>query len=354
MSDKTEPPTPKRLQDARRQGQIPRSQEVNTALIILSAAWLLSNPGRQLIEGIMSLMEDIFGGLEPYDMTMEFVQSTFLDIFLKLALPFGLILVGFLLVGVIATLAQIGYMWANERLKFDLARLNPINGIKRLFSISGIFEFAKAVFKLILVGYVAYAYLAPRIEDLLMIGLVPINEGMSMWTQMAVDLAFRIGGTYLVIAAADYAYQRWNVMRNLKMTKEEVKEEFKQREGNPIIKRQLRQKQRQMAMRRMMASVPTADVIVTNPTHLAIAIEYKAENMSAPKVVAKGAYKLAERIVKLAEEGNVPVVQNIPLARAMYRNVEIDQEIPPELYKAMAEVLAHVYKLKNPTRKVLN
>jgi len=354
MSERTEPPTPKRLQEARRQGQIPRSQEVNTALIIIAAAWLLSNPGRQLIDGIIGVMEDIFGNLKPVELTETFVQNTFLKIALDMILPFGIILLGIMLVGVISTLGQIGYIWANERIKPDLKKLNPLTGLKRILSVSGLFEFAKAIVKLVLVTYIAYAYLSPRINDLLKIGLLPIEEGLTIWTGMAFDLAFRIGLTYLIIAALDYAYQRWNVMKSLKMTKEEVKEEFKQREGNPIIKRQLRQKQRQMAMRRMMSQVPTADVIVTNPTHLAIAIEYKADDMQAPRVVAKGAYKLAERIVGLARDEKVPVVQNIPLARAMYRNVEIDQEIPPELYKAMAEVLAYVYKLKNPNQPVRN
>jgi flagellar biosynthetic protein FlhB len=162
---------------------------------------------------------------------------------------------------------------------------------------------------------------------------------------MCIDLTMRIGGMYLVLAVADYAYQRWDLYKNLRMSKEDIKEEHKRSEGDPLLKSRVRGMQRQMARGRMMANVPKATVVVTNPTHLAIAIEYQ-EGMRAPKVLAKGPYRVAERIVKIAREHNIPVVQNIPLARAIYKTIELGQEVSPDLYLAMAEVLAYVYKLK--------
>ncbi len=191
-----------------------------------------------------------------------------------------------------------------------------------------------------------YDYLRDQISALLHLADLDFTSAIAVWSDIAITLAIRVGAAFLILAFADYAYQRWSYRRSLMMSKEEVKEEMKRSEGDPMIKNRIRGQMRRMLRAIMMANVPKADVVITNPTHLAVAIRYDPETMNAPVVVAKGAYLIAQRIVQIAIANHIPVVQNIPLARALYKTVEIDQEIPPELYVAMAEVLAHVYALR--------
>ncbi|MGB9673629.1 MAG: EscU/YscU/HrcU family type III secretion system export apparatus switch protein, partial [Anaerolineales bacterium] len=244
------------------------------------------------------------------------------------------------------TFAQTRFLISTRKMKFDLNRLNPLNGFKKLFSTQGLFEWAKALMKLILIGWVVYAYLRNQIQHLFGLGQLPFKDALSAYTEIAKTLIIRVASAYLILAIADYAYQRWTFMRGLRMSKEEIKEEMKRSEGDPMIKNRIRSQMRRFARMRMMANVPKADVIITNPTHLAIAIRYDPDQMNAPVVLAKGAYLIAERIVATAKEHHIPIIQNIPLAHALYRSVDIDQEIPPELYIAMAEILAHVYSLR--------
>ncbi|HEX2980243.1 MAG TPA: EscU/YscU/HrcU family type III secretion system export apparatus switch protein, partial [Anaerolineaceae bacterium] len=256
------------------------------------------------------------------------------------------ILFGLLVTGVAITFAQTGFLWSTKRIGFDFKRVNPMEGFKRIFSSQGLIELARALLKLGVVGWVAYSFLRGQISDLLQLSQMDLASGLQRFTSMAISLATRVGWVYLILAAADYAYQRWRYMRSMRMTKEEVKEDFKRSEGDPFLRSRIRAQQRRIARNRMMSRVPKANVVVTNPTHFAVAIEYDPARMSAPRVVAKGAYAIAQRIVALARENNVPVVQNIPLARSLYRTVELEQEIPPDLYAAMAEVLAYVYRLR--------
>jgi flagellar biosynthesis protein FlhB len=188
--------------------------------------------------------------------------------------------------------------------------------------------------------------LQEKMSTLLMLSQMDLGIGLSTWVDLGFGLCIRVASIYLVVAIVDYVYQRWNYMRGLKMTKEEIKEEYKQSEGDPMLKGRIRSQQRKMARMRMMSNVPKASVVITNPTHLAVAIQYDQNNMVAPTVVAKGINLVAFRISDIARENDIPVVQNIPLARAIYTTVEIDQEIPPELYAAMAEILVYVYRLK--------
>jgi flagellar biosynthetic protein FlhB len=258
----------------------------------------------------------------------------------------SLIVLALLATGVVATVSQTGFLWATKKVGFDLSKLNPMPGIKRLFSSQGIFELVKALLKLSLVGFVVYNFLRGRVPELLDLGQMELLTGMSSWAVLAGDLALQVAEVYLVLAVGDYVYQRWRYDKSMKMSKEEVKEEMKQNEGDPFLKGRIRSQQRKMARMRMMSNVKKADVIITNPTHLAIAIQYDPQTMRAPIVLAKGAHLTAQRIVALARESNIPVIQNIPLARAIYKTVEIEHEIPPELYVAMAEVLSYVYKIR--------
>jgi flagellar biosynthesis protein FlhB len=243
-------------------------------------------------------------------------------------------------------MAQTGLLWASKRVGFHFDRLNPLKGLKRMFSSQGLVELIKALFKLLVVGWVAYSFLKSRAMDVLLLGQMDLVSAVGSWTSLGISLAMRVGAAYLTLALIDYAYQRYTVTKSLRMTKEEVKEDMKSSEGDPFIKARIRGQMRRMARMRMMQQVPKADVIITNPTHLAVAVRYNAQDMAAPVVVAKGADRVAERIKEIGRENRVPIVENKPVARALYGAVDIDQEIPPELYVALAEVLAYVYRMR--------
>lgn len=345
MSDRTEAPTPRRLEEARAEGRIARSLELNTAVILLAGTLLLGGPGKNLVSALQDLITSDITSLAGIDLTMEWLSDRFISILLVVAPPFGIIVVGLAAAGVATTVAQTRFLWASKRVGFDFNRVNPINGFKRIFSMRGLIEIGRALLKILLVGWVAYGFLRNNYPQIILLTEYDLLTAIRNFTGLCLSFALRLGGAYLVLAAADYYYQRWDLMRNLKMTKEEIKEEYKRSEGDPFFKSRIRSQQRRMARMRMMANVPKATVVVTNPTHLAIAIEYR-DGMNAPRVLAKGAMRVAERIVALAKEHHVPIVQNITLARAIYKTIDIDREISPDLYLAMAEVLAYVYRLR--------
>jgi flagellar biosynthetic protein FlhB len=345
MADKTEAPTPHRLQEAREEGQIVRSQELNTAVIILMSAFLLRGPGKQLGAAFTEVMSTTMIELPQADISVEWLRQTFFTFGDRILPSFAYLMVGLMLTGVAITVAQTQFLWASKRFGFDFKRLNPLEGFKRIFSRHGLIELLRSLLKLGWVSWVAYSFLKSRYNELFYYTHYDLRTALGTFGDLAITLLIRIGGMYLVLAVADYAYQRWDLYKNLKMSKDEIKQEMKRAEGDPVLKQRVRGMMRQMARGRMMANVPKATVVITNPTHLAVAIEYN-EGMKAPKVLAKGPFRVAERIVKIAKENNIPVVQNIPLARAIYKTIEIGQEISPDLYLAMAEVLAYIYKLR--------
>jgi len=345
MADKTEAPTSQRLSDARTEGQVVNSHEISSAIVLLIGASLLGGPGRELAGAIGNLFAQAFYDLPRVDLSAAWLQGKLISLVITILPPLGMIVIGVLVVSALATMIQTQFLWSSKRIGFDFKRIDPINGFKRMFSIRGLVELLKALLKLVIVGWVVYNFLRGNYQRIVEMERMGLTGAIELAFKLGMDLAMNVGGTYLVIAAADYAYQRWDLMRSLKMTKEEIKEEYKRSEGDPLLKSRIRAQMRRMARGRMMANVPKATVIVTNPTHLAIAIEYQ-EGMQAPKVLAKGAHKTAERIIELARQHSIPVVQNIPLARAMFKRIEIDQEITADLYLAMAEVLAYVYRLR--------
>lgn len=346
MAEKTEAPTGRRLSEARNEGQVIRSQELNTAVGLMMGVWLLSGPGKNLFTDLQSLLVGTLTALPTFELTAAVIRDLIYTDVLRLGADMAIILFGMLFTGIVVTVSQTGLLWASKRIGLDLNRLNFLKGLQRLFSGQGFVELIRSLLKLGVVSWVAYAFLKTHINEL--IGLIQTDfvSALEWWTSMAISLAWRVGAAYLVLALLDYTYQRWNFMRSMRMTKDEVKEEFKQSEGDPKIKSRIRGQQRRMARMRMMSNVPKADVIITNPTHLAVAIQYDQKSMKAPRVLAKGAHLVAERIVKLARASGIPVIQNIPVARALYRTVEIDSEVPPEMYMAIAEILAYVYRLK--------
>lgn len=343
MADKSEAPTPRRLEDAREKGQIVRSIELNVAASILAAAILLGGPGKDLAQAIRELLVDTITRIPSADLSEAWLASTTFNFAARILPSLGLLMLVLMAIGVAITLGQTNFLWVNKG--FDFSRLNPLSGLKRIFSTHGLIEILKSLLKLGLIGWMSYSFLNSHISDMLGLVQLDLPSAIRKFLELVIALALQIGEVYIVLAVADYAYQRWDLYRNLRMTKEEIKEEYKRSEGDPMLKSRIRSEMRRMARSRMMAAVPKSTVVVTNPTHLAIAILYE-NGMHAPKVLAKGAHLTAQRIVALARENDIPVVQNIPVARAIYKTVEIGQEISPDLYTAMAEILAYVFRLQ--------
>ncbi|HVP21228.1 MAG TPA: flagellar biosynthesis protein FlhB [Anaerolineaceae bacterium] len=346
MAEKTEAPSSKRISEARAKGQVARSHELNTAMVLIMGVVILSGPGGTLINDLKNLIISSIGMLPKGSMSTATLSGIVGDVFGSLAPSLGLILVALLVTGAATTLIQTKFLISASRLKPDLSRLNPMNGLKRIFSSYGLIELGKATLKLFVVGFFAYDFLQANISSLMELGNMNLGAGIAQWAGLARSLGLRVAEAYLILAILDFIYQRWNYNRSLKMTLEEVKEEYKQLEGDPVIRGRIRSQMRRLARMRMMSNVHKATVVITNPTHLAIAIEYDSGRMNAPRVLAKGAGLIAQRIVAIARESSIPIVQNIPLAHAIFDNVEIEHEIPPELYTAMAEVLAYVFRLQ--------
>lgn len=347
MSEKTEKPTGKRINQLRSEGNICKSNELNAAIALILSAWIFSGMGAKLISDLKSLISQTIITLPDSYSTKEWLAELLMGEGMTVALDMGTILITFMATGVTITLIQTRFLWAKKKIGFKFSKLNPLNGFKNMFSMNGVVEFFKAFLKVLIIGWVAYSFLSSRVTSIIGLAQTDFLSGLTYWSEMAISLTYRIGMAYVVLAITDYAYQRWQYDKNTRMTKEEVKEEIKQREGDPMIKHRIRGQQRKMARLRMMANVHKADVIITNPTHLAIAIQYDQNSMNAPKVLAKGAFLIAERIVDIARASNIPIVQNIPLAHAIYKTVNIEQEIPPQLYVAMAEILARIYSLRH-------
>jgi flagellar biosynthesis protein FlhB len=351
MSDKSEAPTQSRVEETRKEGRVARSLELNTAAILIVSAMVLKGPGGMILDGSKALILQAINALplaaKPDYSFSEWPSSAVLQVGPGLMI----MLLIFMAVGVIVTVSQTGFMWTSKKIGFDFSRLNPLKGFQRIFSKQGLIELVRALLKLVWVGGAAYFFLRGRTSSLLALGQTDFLTALVQWMDLVTALMMAIGSAYLVLAVGDYAFQRYRHMQSMKMTKQEVKEDYKRTEGDPMMKSRIRNQQRRMARNRMMSNVPKANVVITNPTHLAIAIAYDQDSMRAPRVMAKGAYLVAQRIVDIARGKRIPVVQNIPVARAIFRAVEVDQEIPPDLYMAVAEILAYVYRMggKTPT-----
>lgn len=347
--EKTEEPTAKKLQDARKEGQVGKSREVATALGLLSIFVALKvlggNTGTSLLDSFSYYYVRMDTVLEN-DFTTKMaamLMTSVISRMLMILAPF--LLIGFL-VAFISDLFQVKWQFTTKPMKPKFSKMNPVQGFKRIFSMNSLFELVKSIFKVVFIIAVVYNIITDKLEILLLLYEIPFWTAVGQILTIAIDLGVQIAMYYLIIALADFAYQKFKFKQEMKMTKQEVKDEYKNSEGDPQIKSKQKQRMREASQRRMMASVPTADVVITNPTHFAVALKYNADDNRAPVVVAKGEDFLAKRIKDLARESNVEIVENKPLARMLYYNVDVDAEIPPELYQAVAEVLAYVYSLK--------
>lgn len=347
--EKTEEPTAKKRADAKKKGQVGKSQEINAAFVMMAGFVILYNLGGNAIQEIMTYSSSIFGHLV-METDEESVMQLFISIIIVLAKTSLPMMVFIMIIGLAINFFQVGLNFNTEAIGFKPDKLNPINGFGRIFSKRSLVELVKSIIKIVVIGFFIYDYMVAEILQMPKLIFLELGEATDKISSVIFMLAFKILGVFFVMAAADLYYQKWQTTQDLKMSKQDIKDEFKQTEGDPQIKGKIKSKQRQMAMARMMQEVPQADVIVTNPTHFAVAMSYKP-GMAAPIVVAKGQDHVAQRIKEIAREHKVPIVENKPLARALFAAVEIGDSIPQELYKAVAEVLAYVYKLKNKGKR---
>jgi len=343
--ERTEKATPKKKEEARKKGQIAQSREIPSVMVLLGALSVFYFAGGWMFSQLADVMRGIFNHLVQKSFGAESAQMLLGHIFLKLLILLAPLLVVILAAGIIANLAQTGFMLTGETLTPNLTKLNPVSGIKRLFSLRSMAEVVKAVLKIIIVGGMAYATLFKEMGHIPALVELEIPQIITFTGHVALRLGYYTCLVLMVLAGIDYLFQVWQHERDLRMTKQEIKDEHRQFEGDPMVRSRIRAVQREMAMKRMMEAVPDATVVITNPTHLAVALKFD-RSMPAPKVVAKGAGHVAERIKSLAQDHDVPIIEQKPLARALYKNVEIDQFIPADLYHAVAELLAYVYQLK--------
>jgi flagellar biosynthesis protein FlhB len=345
--EKTEKATPKKKQDTRKKGQVAKSQDVNTALVLLVVFGVLSFTGEYLLDGLMSIITFTFNDFTNITLSVNYMQALFLDIVKEAALLLSPILVAALVGGLIANYMQVGVLFSPEAIKFKLEKINPIAGFKRMFSLRSIVELLKSLLKITVIGIVVFSVLWGKMDEILILSHKSIGAIAVTIAKLTVQMGLYASVALLVLSLMDYMYQRYDYEKNIRMSKQDIKDEYKNMEGDPLIKSKIKQKQREMAMHRMMQDVPTADVVITNPTHYAICLKYDEEKYDAPYVVAKGVDFIAQKIKLVAKENNVVMVENRPLARAMYNQVEIGDLVPEEFYKAVAEILAFVYQTKD-------
>jgi flagellar biosynthetic protein FlhB len=344
--EKTEEATPHRKQEARKKGQVARSSDLNGAVVIMAMILFLYFTRGYFYDNLMGFIQHIFSEelLVPFnDSQLLRLYKLILNSYLKIMLPVFAIAV---VCGLLANFLQIGFLFSPEAIKPKASNINPIEGFKKMFSKKALVEMCKALFKIVIVGLVVFNIIKSKFENLFFLPDMDINAIVAYLGKLIFQIALGAGLIFIIIAVLDLCFQKWEFKQNLKMSKYEVKQEMKQTEGDPQIKSKLKEKQRQLAMGRMMESVPEATVVVTNPTHFAVALKYE-DGMEAPEVLAKGADYIAKKIKEKAEENNIPIVENKNIARMLYKNVEIGEHIPVELYQAVAEILAALYNMKN-------
>ena len=345
--EKTEPATARRREQSREEGQVAKSQEVTTALLLIAGVASFYIYIDDYWTNLFDAAYFYIGSCAITPLSEDSIHAVMMDVGMRtllIVLPFFLI---FFVVGVVANLFQVGFMLSSKVLQPKFSKLNPVSGIKRLVSARGGMELLKSIGKIFLIAPVMIYIVYSDIPEMMGLSGLGVKDGLIHIGYEALELALWAILILIILAIVDYVYQRWQHERDLKMTKEEVKQEMKDIQGDPQIKGRIRSIQREMARKRMMEEVPSADVVVTNPTEYAVAIRYAPDVSPAPQVVAKGKHLHAKRIKEIANEHDIPIVENRPLAQSLYKLVEVGGVIPPDLYQAVAEVLAYVYRLQN-------
>lgn len=347
--EKTEQATPKRRREAREKGQVHQSKDINSAFVLLFVFLAINLINKYWYKEMYKFYHNILNYSSSINTiytikSISHILNNTLWVILKLSMP---LLFVSLAVGVISSYMQVGFLFTTKTLAVKLDKINPISGFKKMFSMKSIVELVKGLLKIAILMYITASYLIKEYNNILNVFDMELGQIVAYLWSVVLDITIRSAIILLVLAVLDYLYKKWEFEKELKMSKQEIKEEYKQTEGDPQIKSKIKEKQRQIAMRRMMQDVPTADVIITNPTHFAVALAYNDEGDAAPKVIAKGQDLIAQNIKRIASENEIPLYENKPLARKLFYTVEIGEFIPPDLYHAVAEVLAYIYNLKN-------
>jgi len=343
--EKTEEPTSKKIEDARKEGNVAKSMEFSGFVVLFISALIIIFYLKYVsidLEKYFAFIASLIGR----ELTKNLVYQIVIKSFLAFIIILAPIMFTIMISGVLANVFQTGFLFTTKPIMPKLEKINPIKGLKRIFSAKTIIEGIKMTLKVAVAFGVGYYLFLGFLNEIPKLALMTIFEQIRWFSQKAIILIFSMMAVFLVFALIDFIYQRYSYKKSLRMSKQEIKDEFKQTEGNPEIKAKIRQLQREMSKKRMMAEVPKADVVITNPTHYAVAIRYDKEKEEAPRVIAKGIDNLALKIKEIAREAGVMIVENRPLARELYKSVEIEEIIPPKLYQAVAEVLAFVYKAK--------
>ena len=345
--EKTEEATPKKKSEARKKGQVARSKDVGLAITMVTCTLVILLLSSMIVGNLKDTMIYFLQSGMLQDINEMSIKSIVITILLKAGLCILPVVIPIMIAGIVASLMQTGFLLTGEPLKPKFSKLNPISGFKNMFSKKSFVDLLKNLAVVTVIGFIGFLYVRDNYDKILQISNTYLPSLGGQVQDLVVGIFFQVSLVLVIIAAADYFVQFRFHQKDLRMTKQEIKEEYKQMEGDPQIKSKIKQKQREMATRRMMASVADATVVITNPTHLSIALKYEEGNNEAPKVVAKGADLVALKIKEVAKENDVPIMENKPLARMIYEQVDIDREVPQEMYQAVAEILAMVYKLKN-------
>jgi len=349
--DKTEDPTPHRQREARKKGQVFKSMEFNSALNVLAVMFLFLLVSHLVFDSFRVMLENYLGELATEDVTDGNIQAFTMEAFEFYLRLMGPVFAVVLLVGVGSNLTQVGFLFSGEQIKPQPNRINPLEGVKKILSKKALFELVKALSKISIIGTITYLFVRANIEQLFVLMNQEVHIGAMVFWDIMVNLGLTVGLVFLLISFLDYIYQRYEHQQQLKMSKREIKEEHKKLEGDPQLQSKIKERQRYIANQRMLQDVPDSDVVITNPTEIAVALQYREGENTAPKVVAKGVEVIAQQIRKIAQENEVPIVENPPVARTIYEKTELGDEIPVELYQAVAEILAMVYRLRENDKK---
>jgi flagellar biosynthetic protein FlhB len=348
QQERSQAATPRRRERAREEGQVARSREAVAAAIFLGGLFFFGLTGTTLARQMAALTTDTFVTLDAIDMSLPGLHLLLSQYVSRTAVMLLPLLITVFVVALALNVVQTGFLVSLKALQPKWSRISPLQGLRRVFSAQSVHELLKSLLKVGIVGYIVYATIDGELERLFALSGYGVADIAAYVSTSILRLATRTAYVIIALAILDYVFQRWQYEKSLRMTMQEVKDERKQQEGDPQVKARVRSIMREMARRRMMEEVPKADVIITNPTHLAVAIQYERDTMPAPKVLAKGAGYVAERIKAIAQEHRIPLVENKPIAQQLFKTVEIGEHIPEALYQAVAEILAYVYRIRSP------
>lgn len=344
--EKTEKATPKKKEDSRKKGQAAKSNDVNTAITLFAAFLMLWFMGAQLLQKLMHLVEFLLREGLMFEITEENIHLLFVQLIKESVWLAAPILGAIMVAGIFSNFIQIGFMFSTEPIMMKLSHLDPIQGLKRIYSLRALVELMKSILKITSVGAVAFFVIWNKKDQLMRLSQISLDSSLALFGHLVYQMGFYVSMLLIALSLLDFLYQKYDFEKNIRMSKQDIKDEYKKSEGDPKIKSKIKEKQRQMAMRRMMKDIPNADVIITNPTHYAIALKYDDGKMHAPVVVAKGVDYVAQKIKELGMASSVSMVENRLLARTLYSRTDIGDPIPEDLFKAVAEILAYVYQIK--------